>query len=192
MKIPFSISFGDTGNYGRDRLAWSVLPVYWLILHSSLPTVHRSSRTVLVMNHSFSESFTLTQCFASLIPHTPRHISSFMPPSLCCHSAPAAYHHQDPAGQRPPPSARDVTSRRQVFFYIVQRQIAGCLVAERVSRAFPMLPRASSSSSDPEARPSGVRCSTAAQPCRAGVSRVWVHRDHRRQRLATRLVLAMK
>ncbi|XP_037085114.1 N-acetyltransferase ESCO2-like [Pollicipes pollicipes] len=71
----------------------------------------------------------------------------------------------------------------KVFFYVVERQIVGCLVAEPVTQGFAVLPRDDSTA---------VRCDTAARPCVAGVSRVWVHRDYRRRRLATRLLEAMR
>ena len=77
---------------------------------------------------------------------------------------------------------------RQVFFYVVGRQIVGCLVAEPVKRGFPVLPR-DGSAGDSRA---GVRCSTTGRPCVAGVSRVWVHRDYRRRQLGARMVEAMK
>lgn len=70
----------------------------------------------------------------------------------------------------------------QVYFYVKNRQILGCLVAEPVSTAFKML----------EMEGDVDVCSRESYPVKCGVSRIWVKSGHRREGIATKLMNALR
>lgn len=82
-----------------------------------------------------------------------------------------------------PADAEAAANRRITYLYVVNKKVQGCLIAEPIDRAFPVLNarRAAGDSQPDEAagspkkklsRPeSPLRCSTTSQPAQLGVSR---------------------
>jgi len=65
----------------------------------------------------------------------------------------------------------------KMFIFVSKRgQAVGCLVVEPVEEAFRVVGEM------------GSECSTQPEPALMGVSRIWVHHDHRRKGIATRLL----
>eukprot|EP01119_Soliformovum_irregulare_P001160 TRINITY_DN10879_c0_g1_i1.p1 TRINITY_DN10879_c0_g1~~TRINITY_DN10879_c0_g1_i1.p1 ORF type:complete len:328 (-),score=67.71 TRINITY_DN10879_c0_g1_i1:54-1037(-) len=72
------------------------------------------------------------------------------------------------------------TNRQKVFVYIANKKCIACLVAEPIETANPIIPK-----KDPS---EPISCSRLSMPASIGVSRIWVHQDHRRKGTATRLL----
>lgn len=72
-----------------------------------------------------------------------------------------------------------------VYFYISEKSIVGCLLAVPVKRANKML--------ETSVEAEGIDCCTAEEyPVKCGVSRIWVHRPHRRANVARYLMDCMR
>lgn len=76
----------------------------------------------------------------------------------------------------------------KVFLYVLERQVVGCLIAEKINKAYRVVPQ------QPRLEGSGrlVCCSQAPTKVWVGVSRVWVLQAHRGKGIATTLVDAMR
>lgn len=73
----------------------------------------------------------------------------------------------------------------QVYLYISDRSVKGCLLALPVKNANKML--------ETKVEAEGIDCCTAEEyPVKCGVSRIWVHRPYRRGSVATRLMDCMR
>lgn len=70
----------------------------------------------------------------------------------------------------------------QIYFYIQHKQIVGCLVAEPITTAYKML----------ETVQDIDLCSETSYPVRCGISRIWVHKAHRRKKIGTALVNCLR
>ncbi|KAF9124516.1 N-acetyltransferase esco2 [Mortierella sp. 14UC] len=94
----------------------------------------------------------------------------------------------------------------RVFLYISgKKKVVGCLIAERIKEGFEIMTLGEESErSLAESRTSGVRsmntsgggaaifCSKVPQPAICGINRVWVSSQHRRQRIASRMLDAVR
>ncbi|XP_050735189.1 N-acetyltransferase ESCO2-like isoform X2 [Eriocheir sinensis] len=76
----------------------------------------------------------------------------------------------------------------KVFLYVLERQVVGCLIAEKINKAYRVVPQ------QPRQEDSGrlVCCSQAPTKVWVGISRVWVLQAHRGKGIATTLVDAMR
>lgn len=75
----------------------------------------------------------------------------------------------------------------KVFLYILERRIVGCLVAEKIDKAYKIIHQASTRDT---ARP--VCCSETPSRVWAGVSRLWVFKSQRGKGIASTLVNSMR
>lgn len=93
--------------------------------------------------------------------------------------------------------------QRSSFLFVQDKQIVGCVTAERVDHAFQLEPDASSlvmrrRSAEPVAEPptetapssagSANEAKTSLRPVVAGICQLWVHSAFRGKKIATRLV----
>lgn len=83
-----------------------------------------------------------------------------------------------------------LTSSRQLFLCVRSKRVVGALMAESVSTARRV--RSSSSLKSQSDGGSSISLTEQPVPVEAGISRLWVHKQHRRQGIATRLVEAMR
>ena len=76
----------------------------------------------------------------------------------------------------------------KVFLYVLERQVVGCLIAEKIDKAYRIIPQESQS------KDSGrlVCCSQIATKVWVGISRLWVLRAKRGKGIATTLVDTMR
>lgn len=87
-----------------------------------------------------------------------------------------------------------------VFLYVLDSKVAGCLVAERVNKAYKVVPCKDSTKEKKSLMSSGSHaedvellcCSTEPVPTKFGVSRIWVRSDARRMGLASKMVDAFR
>lgn len=88
------------------------------------------------------------------------------------------------AAPRDVPLAESVTVHSispQIFVFVSKtKQAIGCLMVERVDQAFRVVGE------------KGTECSTQPEPAIMGISRIWVHRDHRRKGVASQLLDAAR
>jgi N-acetyltransferase len=66
----------------------------------------------------------------------------------------------------------------QVFLYIREKRVVGCIVAEVIQSAYRML----------ESDTGLDICSQESYPAKCGISRIWVHRHYRRNHIATKML----
>ena len=76
----------------------------------------------------------------------------------------------------------------KVFLYVMERRVVGCLIAEKINKAYRVVPQ------EPKSEGSGrlVCCSQVPTKVWVGVSRVWVLQAQRGKGIATTLVDAMR
>lgn len=76
----------------------------------------------------------------------------------------------------------------KVFLYVLDRQVVGCLIAEKIDKAYRIVPQ------KPQKEGTGrlVCCSLAPTKVWVGISRVWVLQAQRGRGIATTLVDAMR
>ena len=67
----------------------------------------------------------------------------------------------------------------------MDKRVDGILIAERQRQAYKVLPV-------PKDSGKPFCCSKIPQPIRCGISRIWTSKYHRRKKIATRLVDAMR
>ncbi|XP_068747981.1 N-acetyltransferase ESCO1-like isoform X2 [Montipora capricornis] len=75
----------------------------------------------------------------------------------------------------------------KTFLFISVRKVVGCAVAVQIDQGYPVLPSPGESST-PEKQIAAWCCSTTPQLAQCGISRIWVHSQHRRKKVATRLL----
>lgn len=75
----------------------------------------------------------------------------------------------------------------KTFLFISARKVVGCAVAVQIDQGYPVLPSPGKSST-PEKQIAAWCCSTTPQLAQCGISRIWVHSQHRRKKVATRLL----
>jgi len=78
-------------------------------------------------------------------------------------------------------------SEAKTFLFITTKKVVGCAVAVQIDQGYPVLPSPGESST-PEKQIAAWCCSTTPQAAQCGISRIWVHRQHRRKKVATRLL----
>ncbi|CAG8595667.1 10092_t:CDS:2 [Ambispora leptoticha] len=79
----------------------------------------------------------------------------------------------------------------KIFLYITaKKKVVGCIVAEHISQAYRVIPNENEASSKVGARDAGsaIFCSTKKIPAVCGISRIWVSKNYRRKRIATKLL----
>lgn len=84
----------------------------------------------------------------------------------------------------------DVPYRRsgaKTFLFITTKKVVGCSVAVQIDQGYPVLPSPGESST-PEKQIAAWCCSTTPQSAQCGISRIWVHSQYRRKKVATRLL----
>ncbi|KDR22265.1 N-acetyltransferase ESCO1 [Zootermopsis nevadensis] len=76
-------------------------------------------------------------------------------------------------------SALEGLSNSQVYLYVMDKQVTGCVVAHQISFAFKMLNSVIEGCDC---------CSEESYPAKCGISRVWVAKNHRRKKIASRIM----
>lgn len=78
-------------------------------------------------------------------------------------------------------------SGAKTFLFITTKKVVGCAVAIQIDQGYPVLPSPEESST-PEKQIAAWCCSTTPQSAQCGISRIWVHSQYRRKKVATRLL----
>lgn len=72
-----------------------------------------------------------------------------------------------------------------MLLYIKESRVVGCIIAEGILEAKPVVP-------DLGLLAASVVVSTTKRKAVIGVNKIWVHRDYRKQSIATRLLDALR
>ena len=86
-------------------------------------------------------------------------------------------------------NSKKIKDQSTVFLYVIDRQVAGCLIVEFISKAYRIMPQKSVTNENGNKL---VCCSDESEKVTVGISRIWVAHSYRRKGIATRLVNTMK